>query len=145
MRIILPLFLFISLTMSVLIGKTPQQSQLTIEFYGLRNSKGQICVLLYNSPKGYYKDKKAAYKSLLVPIKNQKATCIIPNLPEGDYAVVAIHDENFNQEMNTNLVGMPSEGVAVSNNAVSWWTPKDFSIAKINLNTNKSISLKMNY
>ena len=123
----------------------PQQAQLTVTFYGLRNNKGQICLLLYNSPKGYYRDKKAAYKSLVVPVKDQKAVCVIPHLPVGDYAVVAIHDENFNQEMDTNLVGMPVEGVAVSNDAVSWWTPKDFSIAKVNASVNKQISLKMHY
>ena len=37
------------------------------------------------------------------------------NLPPGIYAVGACHDENDNDHLDTNFIGLPTEGYALSN------------------------------
>ena len=46
------------------------------------------------------------------------------NLPPGTYAVGAYHDENNNDHMDTDFLGLPSEGYALSN-GVRAGRPKD--------------------
>jgi len=36
----------------------------------------------------------------------------------GDYAIAAVHDANGNELVDTNFLGVPIEGVGVSNNAL---------------------------
>ena len=38
------------------------------------------------------------------------------NLPAGNYAVQVMHDENENNKLDTNFMGMPIEGYGFSNN-----------------------------
>lgn len=40
-----------------------------------------------------------------------------PDLPPGDYAVAAIHDENGNAKLDRNLFGIPKEGFGFANNS----------------------------
>jgi uncharacterized protein (DUF2141 family) len=38
------------------------------------------------------------------------------DLPAGEYAVQVLHDENDNGKLDTNFMGMPTEGYGFSNN-----------------------------
>ncbi len=38
------------------------------------------------------------------------------NLPPGDYALAAIHDENSNARLDRNFIGIPKEGFGFANN-----------------------------
>jgi uncharacterized protein (DUF2141 family) len=126
--------------------KPVTNSTVTISFSGCRNNKGQMCVLLFNSEKGYYDQTALAYKSERVPIKNQAAVCTFNNLPFGEYAIVALHDENFNNKMDFSIIGTPAEGLGVSNNAISWWKPKPFPIAKFKVSqAQQKIAINVTY
>ena len=39
----------------------------------------------------------------------------VPDLKKGDFALVALHDEDRNRKLKKNFLGIPKEGVAVSN------------------------------
>ena len=41
----------------------------------------------------------------------------VRNVPAGDYAVQAYHDENDNEKVDRGLFGIPKEGIAFSNDA----------------------------
>ena len=43
------------------------------------------------------------------------------------YAVRFIHDENQNEKLDTNILGIPKEGFGFSNDAFGKFGPKDFS------------------
>lgn len=126
----------------------PQQNgTVSIEVEGLRNSKGQVCVLAFASSDGYYKDKKKAKARKTFSIQNQKAICQFTDLPYGNYAFILIHDENYSEDIDTNMLGMPTEGIAVSNNAIgAFWQIKSFDEAKISLNQAvKAVKVKIMY
>ena len=42
-------------------------------------------------------------------------TVVFDNLAAGTYAVGAYHDENNNDHLDTNVLGLPTEGYALSN------------------------------
>lgn len=45
-------------------------------------------------------------------------------MPAGSYAIVAMHDENGNGKLDSNLVGMPTEGYGTSKSARGTFGPK---------------------
>ena len=56
---------------------------------------------------------------------------VVSDLPAGRYAVNAFHDENNNGELDTNLVGIPSEGYGFANNPSTTFGPPDFEEAAV--------------
>jgi len=54
---------------------------------------------------------------------------VIPDLPPGHFAVQAYHDENRNQKVDRNFLGIPKEGVAFSNDARIVFGPPKFAEA----------------
>lgn len=121
--------------------------KISVEITGLRNNKGQICISFFKDGKGYYDKPDLATHSAIIPIINGKAIYTSPNLPYGNYAAVAIHDENKSEKMDFALLGYPIEGIAISNNAIGrFWQIKDFEAAKVTLNnSNLKMPLKMVY
>ncbi len=92
------------------------QCSLTIEVNGLRNSKGQVHLEL-----GNVKGEKIS--SFEQPIENGKSHFEIKNLKPGNYSFKYYHDENNNQELDTNFIGMPKEGIGFANNAKGKYGP----------------------
>jgi uncharacterized protein (DUF2141 family) len=57
----------------------------------VRNSKGVIGVLVFESARGWTEDTSAAFRRAAVPAHQGSTTVLIPNLPPGDYGVVVLH------------------------------------------------------
>ena len=53
------------------------------------------------------------------------------SLPDGEYAVVVVHDANDNGKLDSGFLGFGGEGYGFSNNAQSWFGWPDFEDAKI--------------
>ena len=72
-----------------------------------------------------------AQSSLTVEIaglESNKGVVIIALLDKHDqYAIRFIHDENRNEELDTNFLGIPKEGFGFSNDVMGKFGPKDFS------------------
>ncbi|NTW32529.1 MAG: DUF2141 domain-containing protein [Bacteroidetes bacterium] len=92
---------------------------MTIEINGLRNSNGQILVELCN-------EKEIKIKGNSQVIIGNKCIIKIENLEPGKYAFKYFHDENKNLNLDTNWVGIPSEGFGFSNNAAGTFGPPPF-------------------
>ena len=89
--------------------------ELTVTITDIRASQGTLMVSVVDSD--------AAWNSQAKPVAAQKATATkgemtlkFGNLPAGKYAVQVMHDENDNGKMDTNFLGIPSEGYGFSNN-----------------------------
>jgi len=53
------------------------------------------------------------------------------SLPDGEYAVVVVHDANDNGKLDTGFLGFGGEGYGFSNNAQTWFGWPDWEDAKI--------------
>lgn len=89
---------------------------------GLRNAKGRVGCLLFDSASGFPGDQKKARQRVLGTIAGGTALCKF-DVPAGAYAIVAMHDENENGKLDTNLVGMPTEGYGASKGAHGTFGP----------------------
>jgi uncharacterized protein (DUF2141 family) len=74
--------------------------------------------VVFTSPDGWPEDTRKAFRAGPTPIPpgQRQATVIWQNLPPGNYAVAAIHDENSNAHLDRNLFGIPKEGFGFANN-----------------------------
>lgn len=113
------------------------QNSLTIEI-NVRNNDGQVLMQLFN-------ENHDELKSLKGIIINQKGVIVIDNLKPGKYAFRFFHDENKNNKLDTNIVGLPTEGYGFSNDAKGKFGPPAFNTWIFELNGNSTITCTPTY
>lgn len=82
----------------------------------LRNAQGGLGCQLFRGANGFPMKGDQALQTVSSPISNGTARCRFLPVPPGTYAVAVVHDENSNQRLDSNLLGVPTEGYGVSNN-----------------------------
>jgi len=115
LQILFLLFFVLSLIPLTLFG----QFTLSIEINGLQNSDGQV-LLEFSNEKG------EKIMGITQKIVNTKCAIVIKNLTPGNYAFKYFHDENNNNKIDVNLLGIPKEGYGFSNNAKGTFGPPSF-------------------
>jgi uncharacterized protein (DUF2141 family) len=94
------------------------------------NNKGMARIALNNS-KGDYKKRGEAYLDISSEIdSNNTAKVVFENIPYGVYALKTFHDEDDDNELDKNFIGIPSEDYGFSNNASGSFGPPDWEDAK---------------
>jgi uncharacterized protein (DUF2141 family) len=96
----------------------------------LRSNSARIGCALFDTERGFPKDRSAAMQTKWCAIANQESSCSFDPVPAGTYAVACFHDENSNGKMDTGLFGIPTEGVVASNHAKGFMGPPSFKDAK---------------
>lgn len=92
-----------------------------------RNANGLVRCGLFNSQKSWLED---TFRASIVKINGREALCIFNKVPKGVYGISAYHDENSNDKLDTNFVGMPIEDYCASRNARNMFGPPSFEDAK---------------
>jgi uncharacterized protein (DUF2141 family) len=110
-------------------AQSSQGNLIRVEVTRLHNDKGKVVCALFSSPVDFPKriDKAVAHASS--DIAQGRAFCEFPGIASGTYAVSVFHDENSNGKMDTNLMGIPREGVGASNGAKGHFGPPKFEAA----------------
>jgi uncharacterized protein (DUF2141 family) len=99
----------------------------TIE--GVTSDKGVVQVAVCDE--AHYR--KDCQLTATVPAHAGAVTADVANVPAGTWAVLAYHDENSNKKLDTNLIGMPTEGYGFSNGAKARFGPPSFKDAAISV------------
>ncbi len=86
-----------------------------IEVYGLRNSKGEVIMSLFQNSEGFPESREEVVILTSAEIVDEKAIFSLQLLP-GRYALTFLHDEDLDGEMKYSWIGMPLEGFGFSNN-----------------------------
>jgi uncharacterized protein (DUF2141 family) len=90
---------------------------IVVEVSTFRNTHGVLGCQLYNSGVGFPDTWPTDPRfNKRVPVSGATTTCTFPNMAPGTYAVAVIHDENSNGKLDTNILGIPTEGYGISNN-----------------------------
>lgn len=118
-----------------------QNANLTVAVSGLKNNTGMVKVGLYNSEGTFL---KTIYKSITSEIKNNSAIVTFVGIPKGEYGISTYQDENSNGILDKNMIGIPSEDFACSNNAKGFMGPPAYEDAKFNINKDLKIEIKFN-
>ena len=118
MRTLIKVF-FLCIILTIIPISLFSQITLTIEIEGLKNSDGQI-LLEFNNEKG---EKIMGIKKNII---EKKCVIVINDLKPGKYAFKYFHDENKNEDLDCNWIGIPKEGFGFANNATGMFGPPSF-------------------
>ncbi|MFO7736328.1 MAG: DUF2141 domain-containing protein [bacterium] len=133
------------LIFTTVIISAENKGSLTIDVTGVKKT-GKVYVAVFNKAEGFPMDSDNAFRRDMKKAEEKKLTFIFSELPFGAYAISVWHDENDNGKFDTNFLGIPKEGVGVSNNAKGMMGPPKFKDAKFLFKKNKlNISIPMNY
>jgi uncharacterized protein (DUF2141 family) len=126
---------------------TAQRATLDVVISGLRNSKGQVIIWLWCGPDGFPRVSAKAYKAIAIDARtavNGSVTSQV-TVPPGEYAITVLHDENRNGKLDTDFLGIPTEGFGASNN-VSSMGPPSFDQARFTVgNAHAMVSIALRY
>lgn len=92
-----------------------QDYHLSVNVEGINSDEGKVLYTVFSGKDGFPNNAEKAIKSGITKIENGEAGIEL-ELPKGEYAVMVFHDEDDNNELKTNWIGMPKEGVGNSNN-----------------------------
>jgi uncharacterized protein (DUF2141 family) len=104
-------------------------SKLTIRISGMKNQNGKMNIAIYNKSEGF-NDPSKVFKEFFLAVNEDPMLVNIDSLPAGEYAFGIFHDENDNQVLDQNFLGIPKEGFAFSNNAMGNFGPPSYNQAK---------------
>jgi uncharacterized protein (DUF2141 family) len=97
-------------------AKANFNGKLTVEIDGLKNKEGQICASIFASSQGFPSDRDRVLQKQCTKITDTPLPITFENLKAGSYAVAVFHDQNNDRTLNTNILGIPSEGFGFSSN-----------------------------
>ncbi len=101
-----------------------------VKVLNIRNSTGTVDCALFDSPVGFpIEVLRSATNVMLIKVRNTQARCDFQDIPPGTYALAVIHDENGNGKLDTNWLGIPTEGYGFSNDARALLGAPSFSAA----------------
>ena len=127
------LAVYLSVVASLLSGAAPAGYRLTVEVENVRNAQGVVGVLVFNTAQGWPEQFSAALRAEARAAHKGVVEITVPNLPAGDYAVVALHDENANKQLDRNWLGVPVEQWGMSNNPPYRFAAPSFEAARFRL------------
>jgi uncharacterized protein (DUF2141 family) len=130
-----------------LAAQSADTGTLTIHVTGARNTKGQVRVALFRAAEGFPSDASKAIHTQAADIDPQtlSARITFSGLPASVYAVSVFHDENMNQKLDKNFMGMPKEGYGASNNPKKRMGPPSFDETKFQMNGEQTLEIMLMY
>lgn len=147
-RLKAPPLVVASIMACISVGGAESASAATLQVIvtGIRNGNGTVNVCVYTTNKGFPDCSKD-------PALTSRRQPAVPgtvrfefNVDPGLHAVSVLHDENNNGRLDTNFLGIPREGVGVSNNPPPRRGPPDFSEAEFHLPSDGgAITVKLVY
>ncbi len=116
-----------------------QEYSLTVEVNGVEEEKGEISIGLFSDEENF--PKGDVFDGTFVKAVESKVSHTFQNIPKGVYAIAIYHDINSNKKLDTNILGIPKEDYAFSNNVYGFFGPPKFKKTKFILTSDKTIKI----
>ena len=118
-----------------------------VKILNIRNNTGTIDCALFESPVGFPNEfLHSTTNVIIIKIQQTQARCDFENISPGTYAIVVIHDENRNGKLDTNWLGVPTEGYGFSNDAKGVIGAPSFSAASFSYDgRNLDMTISLHY
>lgn len=129
-----------ALTLLTMITPLSEAADVTVNFAGLNTLSGELYLAVYASEENM-KSRKAI-QSQIIRVHNAAQKAVLADLPSGHYGVMVFQDLDGNRDLNTNLIGIPTEPYGFSNNP-RVMGPPSFSDIKFDVATT-SIHITIN-
>lgn len=133
-------------TMVLSSAKAVSSSTLSVTISGLKNQRGQVCLSLFASQRGFPGNSKQAVQARCVKAEDTPVAVQFSNLKTGNYAVAVFHDANNDGKLNRNFLGIPTEGFGFSQNPrVLTSAPQFEDAAVLVAGSETNIDIKLQY
>ena len=117
------LILTFALVLTSVLGFSQEEEKgitITVTIDNVKNDTGKVMMSLHSSETFM---KGLGIMDAITDIKDGKVTVTFENVQPGEYAIMAMHDENENKRMDFQENGMPTESYGISNNVMSFGPP----------------------
>ncbi len=115
---------------SIGFAQTTEGEDIIVNISNIDNNNGKIMVGLYVSEGNWL---ETPHKGLIGKIEDGKSKVTFKNISRGVYAISVFHDENDNNEIDMNFMGIPKEDNACSNRAKAFFGPPKWQDAKFEM------------
>jgi uncharacterized protein (DUF2141 family) len=106
--------LAVGFALPLLLAGQAQAARLIVTIQGARDADGYFYVALFSRPDGF-PDGNFSDRHMKLKASTEPVSVVFDDLAPGIYAVGTYHDENNNGRLDTNFIGYPMEGYALSN------------------------------
>ena len=117
------------------------KQDIIVNMTNFSSDEGKVFVGLYDSEANFLKVRASG---LIEKIENNTCSVTLKDVPNGIYAISIYHDENDNDKLDMNFMGIPKEDTGCSNNAPARFGPPKWEDAKFevkNETINQNIKL----
>lgn len=122
------------LVSTLTLAGTANAADLTISINDIRKDSGKVMLnLLRNADQ--MAGKEASEASFMLAPNTAGVSFTLHNLEPGTYGVQVMHDENDNGELDANMLGIPKEPWAFSNNAAGKFGPPKWDSVQFSIGT----------
>lgn len=122
-------------------------ADLAVEVHGIRSADGRLYVAVHApESKATFPASTGSVVALQRRARIGVLRFVLHDLPPGRYAVNTFHDENDNGELDTNLLGIPSEGYGFANDPDASFGPPGFEAAAVDVGEESAVAvMSLNY
>jgi len=124
------LLIIAMLIASAISAQLNSHQDIEVNISNIDNNEGKIMIGLYASEGNWLGNPQ---KGLIGKIEDGESTTTFKNIPQGVYAISVFHDENNNNDLDMNFMGIPKEDNGCSNNASGLFGPPKWKDAKFKL------------
>lgn len=135
------ILLFICVSFSI----HAQNSSIELKITNIRNSKGYIRYAIFDNEKHFLSTKTGFIDAGSVNAQKGSIKIKTNNIPDGFYAISVFHDENYNEKVDTNIFGIPTEGFGFSNNPTLYFGPPNYKECLIEKKSNTKLNIEIKY
>ena len=119
-----------------------QTATLEVEVHDVSSSEGDMLVAIYTEEETFLKFEHV-YRTQGSPASEGMTRVVITDLPLGHYALAIFHDENGNEELDTNFIGIPKEPLGFSNAKLKTFGPPGFKECVVDLREDTTIKITL--
>lgn len=116
------------------------QGKVVVTVSNLVNNKGVCKTCLFANPSSFAGNGNAL-KCINAQVKNKSSSVVFDDVPQGVYAIAVFHDENNNNKMDKNFLGIPKEGYGASKNKLPFASAPTFNDNKFEVSANNTITI----
>jgi len=124
------MLLVILVTATTLLAQTLRQ---TLTIKNLKGIKGDVYIGWYNKAESFRTSDKAIFTKKIAVSGQSEITITFDNIPNGKYAIAVFLDENGNNKLDQNFLGIPKEKYGFSNNTSHLTRPAGFGESSFDL------------
>ena len=111
-----------SLALIAVMSQQAHAADLTVNISDVNQGKGHVMVGIYSGSDAF--SQGITSFASRVKAENEQEQVVFKDVPAGEYAIKIYQDENSNQKLDFNFIGIPKEGYGFSNNVGRFGSPK---------------------